>query len=56
MDDDFGDDAVRIDIEAPFSWAALSEVPPLLSVIGGLMAIAGVLLTRRKPVVRTVAP
>ena len=38
------------------SWAALSEVPPLLSVIGGLMAIAGVLLTRRKPVVRTVAP
>jgi len=31
------------------AWAALNEVPPAASFIGGTLAILGVLLTRRKP-------
>ncbi|GGB78253.1 hypothetical protein N798_03175 [Knoellia flava TL1] len=31
------------------AWALLSEVPPPLTFVGGVLAIVGVLLTRRRP-------
>jgi len=31
------------------AWALLSEVPPVLTYVGGALCIAGVLLTRRRP-------
>lgn len=31
------------------AWALLSEVPPALTFVGGVLAIVGVLLTRRRP-------
>jgi len=36
------------------AWVVLGEVPPALAFVGGVLCIAGVLLTRRKP--RVVAP
>ena len=38
------------------AWLVLDEVPPVLAFAGGLMCIAGVLLTRRKPRVRREDP
>lgn len=40
-------------ITTAIAWAFLDEVPPTLAFVGGALAITGVLLTRRKPPVRT---
>jgi drug/metabolite transporter (DMT)-like permease len=37
-------------------WALLDEVPPVLAVVGGVVCLAGVALSRRRPAPRAVAP
>jgi drug/metabolite transporter (DMT)-like permease len=41
-------------ITALMAWVLLSEVPPVMAFVGGVLCVAGVLLTRRKP--RPVVP
>jgi drug/metabolite transporter (DMT)-like permease len=38
------------------AWLLLSEVPPVLAFVGGVLCIVGVLITRRKPRVRREDP